>query len=142
MKTQRLRFRHIKTSTDNIRLAEMFYVHYPLSLRNCEDLLHERDNEISQKTVRFWWNRFGTMFATEIRRRRDEGMWSSRWRWHMDEIFVKINGQRHYLWRAVDHECEVLESIVTQTRDRMMALKFLRKSMKRHGRPETIVTVG
>jgi putative transposase len=64
----------------------------------------------------------------------------SRWRWHRDEIFVKINGQRHYLWRAVDHEGEILESFVTRTRDRKAALKFLRKSMRRHGRPETIVT--
>ncbi len=62
------------------------------------------------------------------------------WRWHLDEVFVKINGVTHYLWRAVDHEGEVLESFVTKTRDRKAALKFLKKSMKRHGRPETIVT--
>jgi putative transposase len=53
---------------------------------------------------------------------------------------VKINGVTHYLWRAVDHECEVLESIVTKARDRKAALQCLKKSMKRHGRPETIVT--
>ena len=62
------------------------------------------------------------------------------WRWHLDEVYVKINGVTHYLWRAVDHEGEVLESFVTKTRDRKAALKFLRKSMKRHGRPENIVT--
>lgn len=55
-------------------------------------------------------------------------------------MFVKINGERHYLWRAVDHKGEVLESYVTKTRDRRAALKFLRKAMKRHGRPEVIVT--
>jgi putative transposase len=62
------------------------------------------------------------------------------WRWHLDEVFVKINGVKHYLWRAVDHEGEVLESVVTKTRDRKAALKLLKKSMKRHGRPEGIVT--
>ena len=67
-------------------------------------------------------------------------MKSSRWKWHLDEVFVKINGERHYLWRAVDHEGEVLESFVTKRRDRQAALKFIRKSMKRYGRPEVIVT--
>jgi putative transposase len=55
-------------------------------------------------------------------------------------MYVKINGEMHYLWRAVDHEGEVLESFVTKTRDRKAALKFLRKSMRRHGRPERLVT--
>ena len=64
----------------------------------------------------------------------------SPWRWHLDEMFVRINGERCYLWRAVDHEGEVLESFVTKTRDKKAALKFLKKSMKRHGRPEVIVT--
>jgi putative transposase len=62
------------------------------------------------------------------------------WRWHLDEVFVKINGATHYLWRAVDHEGEILESVVTKARDRKAALKLLKKSMKRHGCPETIVT--
>lgn len=80
------------------------------------------------------------MFALEIRKRRIEGMQSSKWRWHLDEIFVKINGERHYLWRAVDHEGEVLESFVSKTRDKKAALKFLKKAMRKHGQPETIVT--
>jgi putative transposase len=80
------------------------------------------------------------MFAAEIRKRRIEGMRSSRWRWHVDEMFVKINGEMHYLWRAVDHEGEVLESYVTKTRDTKAALKFLRKAVRKHGKPEVIVT--
>jgi putative transposase len=119
----------------------MLYIRFPLSLRNVEDLLHERGIEISHETVRYWWNRFGPMFAAEIRGRRVEAMRACRqWQWHLDEVYVKINGVTHYLWRAVDHEGEVLESIVTKTRNRKAALKFLKKSMKRHGRPETIVT--
>jgi len=81
------------------------------------------------------------MFAAEIRRKRVEGMRSySNWQWHLDEVFVKINGETHYLWRAVDHEGEVLESYVTKRRDRKAALRFLRKTMKRFGKPEIIVT--
>jgi putative transposase len=80
------------------------------------------------------------MVAAEIRRRRVGGLRASRWRWHLDEVFVRINGVQHHLWRAVDHEGEVLEGFVSKTRDRRAALKFLRKLMKRHGRPTEPVT--
>jgi putative transposase len=133
-------FKWFKTSPEIIRLAVMRYVRFPLSLRNVEDLLHERGVEISHETVRFWWHRFGPLFAAEIRKRRIEGMKSSHWQWHLDEMFVKINGERHYLWRAVDHEGEVLESFVTKTRDKKAALKFLTKAMKKHGPCERYVT--
>jgi len=133
-------FRYFKTSPEIIRLAVMMFIRVPLSLRNVEDLLHERGIEISHETVRFWWNRFGPMFASEIRKRRAEGLRSSHWRWHLDEVFVKINGEQHYLWRAVDHEGEVLESFVTKRRDKKAALKFLKKSLKRHGSADLIVT--
>src|SRR5690606_7063590 len=138
--TQPSPFKWFKTSPEIIRLAVMMYVRFPLSLRNVEDLLHERGVEISHETVRFWWHRFGPMFAAKIRNRRIEGMKSSHWRWHLDEIFVKINGERRYLWRAVDHEGEVLESFVTKTRDKKSALKFLKKAMRKHGRCELYVT--
>jgi len=116
-------------------------VRFPLSLRNVEDLLNERGIEISHETVRFWWNRFGPIFAAETRRQRANWMRAhSNWQWHLDEVFVKINGETHYLWRAVDHESEVLESYVTKRRDRKATLKFLRKTMKRYGQPQLIVT--
>jgi putative transposase len=134
-------FRYFKTSPEIIRLAVMMYVRFPLSLRNVEDLLHERGIDICHETVRFWWNRFGPMFAAEIRRKRADRLraWPQ-WQWHLDEMFVKINGETHYLWRAVDHEGEVLEAFVTKRRNRQAALKFLRKAMKRYGQPKTIVT--
>ena len=138
--TKRSPFRYFKTSPEVIRLAVMMYIRFPLSLRNVEDLLHERGIDISHEAVRFWWNRFGPMFAAEIRRNRASRMRAhSNWRWHLDEVFVKINGETHYLWRAVDHEGEVLESYVTKRRDRKAALKFIRKSMKRYGNPAVIV---
>ena len=119
----------------------MLYVRFPLSLRNVEDLLHERGIIVSHESVRFWWNRFEPLFAGEIRRKRVSRMRAhSNWQWHLDEMFVRINGETHYLWRAVDHEGEVLESFVTKRRDRKAAMRFLRKSMKRFGQPQTIVT--
>ena len=139
--TKRSPFKYFKTSPEVIRLAVMIYVRFPLSLRNVEDLLHERGIDVSHETIRFWWNRFGPMFASEIRRRRVQQLRAfSRWQWHVDEVFVKINGERHYLWRAVDHEGEVLESVVTKRRNKRAALKILRKLMRRYGQPEVLVT--
>ena len=116
------------------------HVRFPLSLRNVEDLLHERGINICHETIRYWWNRFGPMFAAEIRKRRVQSHAYSNWRWHLDEVFVKINGETHYLWWAVDHEGEVLESIVTKRRDRRAAQRFLKKLMKQYGAPKMIVT--
>ncbi|MES0828240.1 IS6 family transposase [Ruegeria sp. SCP11] len=134
-------FKFFKTSPEVIRLAVMLYVRFPLSLRNVEDLLHERGIEVSHETVRYWWNRFGPMFASEIRRKRVQQLRAfSKWKWHVDEVFVNVNGKRHYLWRAVDHEGEVLEAVVTKRRNKQAALKFLKKLMKRHGKAEEVVT--
>ena len=136
-------FRYFNSSPEVIRLAVMLYVKYPLSLRNVEDLLAERGIDICHETVRYWWNRFGPMFAGEIRRKRASYMRGFRqWRWHLDEMYVKINGEMHYLWRAVDHEGEVLESFATKIRDKAAALQFMKKAMRRYGKPETIVTDG
>ena len=133
-------FRYFNSSPEVMRLGVMMYIRYPLSLRQVEDILFERGLDISHETVRYWWNRFGPMFASEIRKRRIHGRNWSNWRWHLDEVFVRINGETHYLWRAVDHEGEVLEAFVTKRRDRRAALKFLKRTMKRYGRPRSIVT--
>ena len=63
---------------------------------------------MGHETIRYWWHRFGSLFAAEVRKRRINRMKSSRWRWHLDEIFVGINGEMHYLWRAIDHEGDEL----------------------------------
>src|ERR1700722_5298280 len=134
-------FRYFNSSPEVIRLVVMMYVRYPLSLRNVEDLLAERGIDISHETVRFWSNRFGPMFAAEIRKRRVAHMRGyPQWRWHLDEVFVKVNGKLCYLWRAVDHESEVLEAVVTAKRDKAAARKLLKRIMKKYGRPRTIVT--
>ena len=136
-------FRYFDSSPEVIRLVVLMYVRYPLSLRNVEDLLFERGIDICHETVRLWWNRFGPMFAGEIRRKRVQHMRAyTHWRWHLDEVYVKINGEMRYLWRAVDHEGEVLESFVTKERDKAAALAFIKRALKRHGRAQSIVTDG
>jgi putative transposase len=86
------------------------------------------------------WHRFGYHFACEIKKRRAGGMQSSNWRWHLDEVVVRINGERHYLWRAVNHEGEVLESYVTKKIDKKKVLKLMKKAMWRYGSPNEIDT--
>ena len=136
-------FRYFNSSPEVIRLVVMMYVRFPLSLRNVEDLLFERGVDICHETVRLWWNRFGPLFAADIRRQRVQRMNGFRhWRWHLDEMYVKLNGEMVYLWRAVDHEGEVLESYVTKKRDKTAALRFMKKALKRHGQAEKIVTDG
>jgi putative transposase len=133
-------FRYFKTSPKITSFAVMVYVRFPLSLRNVEDLLHERGIDITHETVRFWWNRVGPGFAKSSRKRRVQNQNYSNWTWHLDEVFVKINGELHYLWRAFDQESEVLEAFDTKRRDRKAALRFMRKLMKRHGNPKRIIT--
>ncbi len=119
-----------------IQHAVWLYLRFQLSLRDVEDLLAERGLDVSYETVRRWVTKFGTVYAKRLRAGRPKPVE----RWHLDEMFVKINGERYYLWRAVDHEGEVLESYVTKTRDKKAALKFLRKAMKKHGRAGIFVT--
>ena len=133
-------FRYFNSSPEVIRLVVMMYIRYPLSLRQVEDILFERGIDICHETVRFWWNRFSQLFAAEIRKPRIHLHSHSNWRWHLDEVFVRINGETHYLWRAVDHEGEVLEVFATKRRGRRTALAFLKRAMKRHGQLASIVT--
>ena len=136
-------FRYFHSSPALIRKVVMLYGGFALSLRNVEDLLFERDYDLCHETVRLWWNRFGPLFASEIRRKRVSSMRGFRhWRWHLDEMYVKLNGEMVYLWRAVDQEGEILESYITKTRDKAAALTFMKKSLKRHGSPAVIVTDG
>ena len=134
-------FRYFKTSPEIIHLAVMMYVRRPLSLRNAEDLLHECSIDLSHETVRYWWNKFGPLFASKIRKNQIQSAQNySNWRWHVDKVFVKINSELHYLWRAVDRVGEILEAYISMRHDRQTALKFIKKAIKRCGKPKTIVT--
>src|SRR3546814_18714432 len=113
----------------------MMSVPFLRAKRNFEDLLYVVGMDICHEAVRLGWNRFGPLFAGEIRRQRASHMRGFRqWRWHLDEVYVKINGEMHYLWRAVDHEGEVLESFVTKTRDKAAALKFMKRADRKSTR--------
>ena len=90
-------FRYFKTSPEIIQLAVRLYVRFPLSLRNVEDLLHERGIDICHESIRLWVDRFGTHFAGKIRKQKANYMRQvTQWQWHLDEVFVKINGVQHY----------------------------------------------
>ena len=117
----------------------MMYVRFPLTLRNVEDFQHDRGIEASHETVRFWWQRFGPMFAAEIRREHMSRIRSPNWRRHLDEVFVDIDGVQHYPWRAVDNEGEVPGAHARKHRDKKAALKFLEKLMEQHRRPDELV---
>jgi putative transposase len=98
-------FRYFKTLPEIIQLGVLMYVRFPLSLRNVEDLLHERGIDACHESVRLCADRFGMYFAHKILKRRSEAMRRSpQLRWRLDEVFVKIRGEKHYLWRARNHE--------------------------------------
>ena len=91
-------FRRFNPLPELIRQVVMLYVRFPLSLRNVEDLLFERGYDLCHETVRFLWNRFGPLFAGDIRKCRVMAMRGSRhWRWHLDEMVVTLNGETVYL---------------------------------------------
>ncbi len=122
---------------DIIQYAVWLYFRFPLSYRDVEDLLSERGIDVSYETVRRWALKFGQAYAHRLRRFRSR----SDTRWHLDEVFVTINGKRMYLWRAVDSEGEVLDILVQSRRNKKAALKLLRKLLKNQGFvPDTIVT--
>ena len=132
--------RSFTSSPEVIRLAVMMSVRDPFSLRQGEDRLCERGIDIGHETVRYWWTRVGPVVAAAIRKRRVHHRFYSLWRWHLDEVLVRINGTTHDLWRAVDHDGEVVEGFVTNRRDRRAARECLTRAMTRDGRPASIVT--
>lgn len=95
---------------------------------------------LCHETARLWWDRFGPLFAPEIRKRRVQSHSYSTWRWYLDEVFVRINGERFYFWRAVNREGEVPKVYATKRWDRSAALEFLKRVIKRYGQPKVNVT--
>jgi transposase-like protein len=120
-----------------IQHAIWLYLRFTLSYRDVEDLLVERGLEVSYETVRRWVLKFGPLIARKLRQRRPRPSD----RWHLDEMVVRIAGKRMYLWRAVDHEGEVLDMSVQLRRDKRAALRLLRKLLKKQGFvPKLLVT--
>ncbi|MGW1657886.1 IS6 family transposase [Streptomyces atratus] len=102
------------------------YFCFPLSFREVEELMLERGVIVSHETVRRWCAKFGQSYANALRRRRVQlGD-----KWHLDEVFIKINGERKYLWRAVDADGTVLDILVQNRRDKAAARRFFRRLLK------------
>jgi putative transposase len=120
-----------------IQHAVWLYFRFPLSFRDVEDMLAERGIDVSYESVRRWSVKFGLGYARTLRRLRPRPSG----RWHLDEMFVSINGRRMYLWRAVDSEGEVLDVLVQSRRNKRAALKLMRKLLKKQGLvPDAFVT--
>src|SRR5438132_6225502 len=120
-----------------IQHAIWLYLRFTLSYRDVEELLVERGLEVSYETVRRWVLKFGPGLARRLRRSRPRPSD----RWHLDEMIVRIASKRMYLWRAVDHEGEVLDMLVQRRRDKRAALRLIRKLLKKQGfAPKLLVT--
>ena len=122
---------------DIIQQAIWLYVRFTMSFRDVEDLLAERGVMVSYETVRRWVNHFGPKIAADLRKRRPKPHTT----WHLDEVYLKIDGRLVYLWRAVDAEGEVLDVLVQTRRNKRAALRLMRKLLKKYGVvPEKLVT--
>jgi putative transposase len=118
-------------------IQQAIWIYFRLTFRDVEDLLAERGIAVSYETIRRWVNRFGSIVAADLRRRRpkpDEV-------WHLDEVYLKIAGRVVYLWRAVDAEGEVLDVLVQSRRNKHAALKLMRKPLKKYNLvPDRLIT--
>ena len=112
-----------------IHQAVWLYLRFTLSWRDVEDLLAERGIGLSYESIRRWVNHFGPLIAADLRRRRTRPHTT----WHLDEVYLKVDGRLVYLWRAVDAEGEVLDVLVQARRDKLAALKLMRKLLKKYG---------
>jgi putative transposase len=120
-----------------IQHAIWLYLRFTLSYRDVEELLAERGLEVSYETVRRWVLKFGATVAQRLRKRRPRPSD----RWHLDEMVVRVAGRRMCLWRAVDHEGEILDMLVQRRRDKRAALRLMRKLLRKHGfTPRLVVT--
>lgn len=130
-------FKRHRFPADVIRYAVWLYFRFTLSFRDVEELLAQRGIEVSYETVRCWTLKFGPQIAANLRRRRclPTG------RWHLEEMYVRVGGQKMWHWRAVDDEGEILDVLIQKRRNKHAALKLLRKLLKNQGvHPETITT--
>ena len=120
-----------------IQQAIWLYLRFTLSFRDVEDLLAERGITVSYESIRRWVNHFGPVIAADLRKRRPKPHTT----WHLDEVYLKIDGRMAYLWRAVDAEGEVLDVLVQAKRDKQGALKLMRKLLRKYGFvPDLLVT--
>jgi putative transposase len=129
-------YRAFRFPAEIISHAVWLYHRFPLSFREVEELLLARGVIVSHETIRQWCDRFGPQYAAALRRRRPQ----AGDKWHLDEVFIKVNGVRQYLWRAVDQDGNVLDILVQSRRDAKAAKRFMAKLMKKQRRvPRVLV---
>src|ERR1700730_1416006 len=126
---KKLSYKGYRFPPEIIQQAIWLYVRFTLSFRDVEDLLAERGIMVSYETVRRWVNHFGLKIAADLRKRRPKPHTT----WHLDEVYLKIDGRMVYLWRAVDAEGEVLDVVVQAKRNKRAALKLMRNLLKKYG---------
>ena len=120
-----------------IQYAPWLYYRFNLSHRDIEDLLAERGIDVTYEAIRLWCNRFGPKFGTRLKRKH-RGYGDT---FFIDEVFVKIDGKQHYLWRAVDQDGEVVDVFLQKRRDSKAAKRFFKRLLKKHkDEPRKIVT--
>jgi transposase-like protein len=133
---KQLSYRRHRFPPPVIQQAIWLYLRFTLSYRDVEELLAERGLDLFYETVRRWVLKFGPLIARELRRRR----WRPSDRWHLDEMVVRVAGRRVYLWRAVDHEGEVLDMLTQRQRDKQAALRLMRKLLRKQGFAPKLLT--
>ena len=137
MSSQAPSYRGYRFSSEIISHAVWLYYRFALSLRDVEDLLAQRSITVTYETIRQWCLTFGAAYARTLRHRRGPQGDT----WHLDELFVTLNGRRQYLWRAVDENGDVLDILVQSRRNRRAAVRFFRKLLKRQGSvPRRLIT--
>ena len=137
MRSQPASYHGYRFPPDIISHAVWLYHRFCLSFRDAEDLLAQRGVTVTYETIRQWCQRFGPVYARRLRRRR--GRLGDTW--HLDEVFVTIQGRHQYLWRAVDEDGDVLDILLQSHRNRRAAVRFFRKLLKTQGRiPRQLIT--
>ena len=137
MRIQSASYHGYRFPSDIISHAVWLYHRFCLSFRDVEDLLAQRGVTVTYETIRQWRQRFGPVYARRLRRRRGRRGDT----WHLDEVFVTIQGRRQYLWRAVDEDGDVLDILVQSHRNRRAAVRFFRTLLKAQGRvPRRLIT--
>jgi putative transposase len=137
VKSGRSRYYGHRFPPEIISHAVWVYHRFCLSFRDVEDLLAERGIIVSYETIRIWCRKFGPGYARNLKRR--QGLLGDSW--HLDEVFVRINGRQHYLWRAVDQDGDVIDILVQPRRDQRAAERFFRRLLRGQGkRPFRIIT--
>ena len=120
-----------------IQYAVWLYYRFNLSHRDIEDLLAERGINVTYEAIRLWCNKFGPKYSARLKRKH-RGYGDT---FFIDDVFIKIDGKQHYLWRAVDQDGEIVDVYLQKRRDGAAAKRFFKRLLKKHGvEPRKIVT--